>query len=758
MFGRRWHRNCSLPFEHVQVVKGAFMRHRFADLPAPDSASFRALALAGALILSALVADAAHAATVATLRVRLHPDAAESGTLPPLQQERLEAMVGTSLTLTGTTRTGALLLSLGTPADDAALMPALRALRNDRAVLWADTLPATSATRSERSLQASPLANQTGSRLMVRLADSTAPDWNILLPQLGARVGASLSLVRSIGDVWVLELAAPVRGDELATLAAQLQDDPAVRFADPVLRRYAKAMPGDPLVPNQWALWDPIGGVNAPAAWDVETGSAAIVVGVVDTGTLPHSELAGRVLPGYDFISNPAYSRDGDGRDPDPRDEGTWNDEGECFGAPAEPSVWHGIHVSGIIAANANNGVGIAGMDWAARILPVRALGKCGGTDEDVFEGMFWAAGGGISGVPLNFNPARVINLSLGGPGACPQAVQGAIDDALATGAVVVVAAGNESDDAENFAPANCSGVITVGAANRSGDRSFYSNFGRRVDISAPGGDIAPDFTVDPGLAILSLWNTGTTTPADDTYAYAMGTSMATPYVTGTVSLMLGRNPTLTPGRVLSILQGSARDFPAGSACAIGNLCGAGLLDAGLALASTPSAGSGPEGTIAVVEYYDAARDHYFITGDAVEIASVDNDPSRKYARTGLVFYAYPGSFASPYASAPVCRFHADDPMIDSHFLSADAAQCAYMSAHAAPTWTQQSSAAFYAPIADGTGNCPAGTAPVYRFDNNRQDFNQRHTIDPSVKRAMLNRAWVPDGAGTRGVAFCSPI
>ncbi len=115
---------------------------------------------------------------------------------------------------------------------------------------------------------------------------------------------------------------------------------------------------------------------------------------------------------------------------------------------------------------------------------------------------------------------------------------------------------------------------------------------------------------------------------------------------------MLARNPTLTPGSVLSILQGSARDFPAGTVCSLGNLCGAGLLDAGIALASTPSGSAGPAGTITIVEYYDAVRDHYLITGDAFEIANLDSDLSHKYVRTGLVFYAYADPFASPYGSA----------------------------------------------------------------------------------------------------------
>jgi len=733
------------------------MNRRSTVLASPGPCLARTTARVGALLFAAALTATAHAATISTLRVMLHPDAADPGSLPPAQRQILEAAAGTTLTLAGTTRTGAVLLALGTPTDDDAIAPLLAALRSERSVLWADAVAPPPPGDTRKRASASPLASQSGSRLMVRLADGVSADWNTLLPQLGARIGASLSVVRAIGDVWVLQLGQPVRGDTLAAFAAQVQGDPAVRFADPVLRRFPKAVPNDPFYGNQWALWDPVGGVNAPAAWDIQTGSAGVVVGVIDTGTLPHSELAGRVLPGYDFISDPNRARDGDARDPNPRDEGSWNDAGECGGAPAEPSVWHGIHVSGIIAADTNNGAGISGMDWNASILPVRTLGKCGGTDEDVFEGLVWASGGGIGGVPLNLSPARVINMSLGGPGGCPQAVQQAIDAALALGSVVVVAAGNETDNAENYAPSGCSGVITVGASNRNGDRSFYSNFGRRVDISAPGGDISADGNFVPDLAILSLWNDGSTTPANDAYAYAMGTSMAAPYVTGTVSLMLARNPTLTPGSVLTLLQGSAREFPPGTTCALGNLCGAGLLDAGLALASTPSGGTGPAGTITIVEYYDAARDHYLITGDAYEIASLDTDLSHKYVRTGLVFYAYANPFGSPYGSAGVCRFRAASPMIDSYFFSADAAQCNYVSAYS-PAWALQSYAAFYVPVPDGAGNCPGGTVPVYRFDNNRQDFNQRHTINLSVRRAMLNRAWAPDGAGPRGVAFCSPI
>ncbi len=137
--------------------------------------------------------------------------------------------------------------------------------------------------------------------------------------------------------------------------------------------------------------------MNAEAAWAAQPDSVGVVVAVVDTGILPHPDLAGRVLPGFDFISDPTSARDGDGRDPDPRDEGSWGSADEC--GAAEDSFFHGLFVAGQIAANTNNGTGIAGLTTGSRILPVRVLGKCGaGTFDDVFAGMLWASGVPIAG------------------------------------------------------------------------------------------------------------------------------------------------------------------------------------------------------------------------------------------------------------------------------------------------------------------------------------------------------------------------
>ena len=124
------------------------------------------------------------------------------------------------------------------------------------------------------------------------------------------------------GDVWVLKLAAAVPDAALATLASQLETDASVQYADPVRRVRAQRVPNDPRFGSQWALTETVGGINAPAAWDLQIGSAAMTVAVIDTGITQHPELSGRVLPGYDFISDPYSAKDGNGRDNDPSDPG----------------------------------------------------------------------------------------------------------------------------------------------------------------------------------------------------------------------------------------------------------------------------------------------------------------------------------------------------------------------------------------------------------------------------------------------------
>jgi hypothetical protein len=307
------------------------------------------------------------------------------------------------------------------------------------------------------------------------------------------------------------------------------------------------------------------------------------VVAVIDTGITNHTEFTGRTVPGYDFITSVAGANDGNSRDSDPSDPGDWVVVHECgTGSPAKDSSWHGTHVAGTIAANSNDGVGVTGVDWNAKLLPIRVLGKCGGTNSDILDAMTWAAGLSVPGVPTNANPAKVLNLSLGGYGACDTPTQNIIDAVVATGSVVVVAAGNSGQDAVNYSPASCNNIITVGATNRAGDRSYYSNFGVTLEISAPGG--AQSFVNDPN-GVLSTLNTGTQGPVADTYTYYQGTSMAAPHVSGIVSLMLAVNPALTPAQVLQIIQNTAKPFPGGAVCAP-NICGVGIINAGAAVAT----------------------------------------------------------------------------------------------------------------------------------------------------------------------------
>nr|WP_245192344.1 S8 family serine peptidase [Arthrobacter pigmenti] len=313
------------------------------------------------------------------------------------------------------------------------------------------------------------------------------------------------------------------------------------------------------------------------AAWDRSTG-AGVRVAVIDTGITTHRDLAGNVIGGYDFVSDLDVAVDGNGRDNNPQDPGDWCDVPTGNGTERIPSSWHGTHVAGIVAAQANNGLGVAGVAYGAKVQPVRALGACGGWESDIADAIVWAAGGSVSNVPANPTPAKVINLSLGADGACDGVFQSAIDTATQRGAVVVVAAGNEDQNVANVAPANCANVISVGATGRDGARALYSNFGTGVDVSAPGGDFV---TGDEG-GILSTWNSGDTGPASESYAMMEGTSMAAPHVAGAAALMLSLNPALSPAQVESLMKQSARPLPV--PCALG--CGTGLVDGTAAVAA----------------------------------------------------------------------------------------------------------------------------------------------------------------------------
>jgi serine protease len=386
-----------------------------------------------------------------------------------------------------------------------------------------------------------------------------------------ARFGVTTASVRTIATgAEVLRLEQRVTPTELRDFVAALALNPAVEYAEEDRLLQAMLTPNDARYNEQWHYFEAAAGVNAPAAWDIVNG-AGVTVAVIDTGYRPHVDLAANIVGGYDFISDAATGNDGDGRDPDAHDPGDWSEEGQCNGASARNSSWHGTHVAGTIAALTNDSGGVAGIAFGARVVPLRVLGRCGGFTSDIADAIIWGSGGSVSGVPENANPARVLNLSLGGFGSCATTTQVAIDTARSRGAVVVVAAGNSNQDAVNFTPANCSGVIAVAAVARDGGKAPYSNFGAVIDVAAPGG------STENGAAdgILSTLNDGATTPGNDSYAFYQGTSMATPHVSGVAALMLSRNGALTPEALEWRLRNSARAFPA--AC---SECGAGIVDA----------------------------------------------------------------------------------------------------------------------------------------------------------------------------------
>ena len=438
---------------------------------------------------------------------------------------------------------------------------------------------------------------------------------------LSASSGIKLQAISSPSPKMDVVTAEGMSSEELAQKLSQSNN---VAYAEPDRVLKPKFIPSDSLYYKQWHLSpNHPASLNAESAWNYTMGNSDVTVAVLDTGVrLDHEDMVGRFLPGYDFVSADR-SNDTDGWDADPSDPGDYVTEeeskkagGDFFGCPTTSS-WHGTAVSGVIAANGNNAKGIAGLAWGANVLPVRVLGKCGGRTSDIVAGMRWAAGLGVpnvSAVPAK--TVRILNLSLGSSGVCGDAFRDAITEIRAKGILVVAAAGNENGGVSE--PANCPGVIAVGAVRHDATKVEYSNFGPEVTLTAPGGNCFSSYDNAPQqpcmFGIHSTSNEGTTVPATNNYAdfwvsllkdkpSLQGTSFSAPLTAGTLALMWSAHPKLSDVTIMSRLTGSTKAFPNNpniptcpqlglpgtpyeNQCnCTKETCGAGLLDAGAAVA-----------------------------------------------------------------------------------------------------------------------------------------------------------------------------
>jgi serine protease len=436
----------------------------------------------------------------------------------------------------------------------------------------------------------------------------------IVTGDLSALTGEPLTHVRemALAGRHVVKADRTLSKQETKQMMALLAQDPNVASVEEDRMMHAFATPNDAQYTSQWHYYEATGGLRAPAAWDSATGTG-VVVAVLDTGYRPHADLNANIIPGYDMISDSFVGNDGGGRDNDAKDPGDWIIANECGGThSAQNSSWHGTHVAGTVAAVTNNGTGVAGVAYGAKVMPVRVLGKCGGYTSDIADGIIWASGGTVSGVPTTTTPAKVINMSLGGSGACDATTQAAINSARSRGTVIVIASGNDNDNANNYNPGNCAGVVNVASTNRSGGRAYYSNFGTSIDVAAPGG---AQNSANDANGILSTYNTGTTTPGSDSYGYSQGTSMAAPHVAGVAALIVQKKPTATPDEVESILKTTTRAFPA--TC---TNCGTGIVDAAAAVAKASGSTGGGGGatpvtsTVSNISVARSAWKYYTVT------------------------------------------------------------------------------------------------------------------------------------------------
>lgn len=348
-------------------------------------------------------------------------------------------------------------------------------------------------------------------------------DMDLMVEALPAEPKARATLTRE-GLNRIYKLKVDEKAD-LAQVIRAFKSSPYVEYAEPNYIAHVFITPNDPYWSSQWGMTK----IEAPAAWDITTGSSSVTIAIVDTGVdLFHPDLSGKLVSGYDFVNN----------DNNPQD-----DHG------------HGTHVAGIAAARTNNGTGVAGFSWGAKMMPVKVLDDYGNGDyEDVANGVIYAANSG----------AKIINLSLGGS-AYSWTLKDAVEYAYNLGCVIVAAAGNNNSSVSY--PARYPEVIAVAATDSNDQRASFSNYGPEVDVAAPGVSIRSTY-----------WWGGST------YGWLSGTSQAGPHVAGLAALIWSVNPGLNNIQVESIIKQTADDL---GAAGRDNYYGFGRINARRALEAT---------------------------------------------------------------------------------------------------------------------------------------------------------------------------
>ena len=345
-----------------------------------------------------------------------------------------------------------------------------------------------------------------------------------------------------------------------------------VDLAEPNYIYNSFAVPNDPFFARQWHY--PI--INLPDAWDQAVGGSGAIVAVLDSGVLTsHPDLQSNLIGGYDFVSDPDMANDGGGIDADPSDPGDSLIQGG--------STFHGSHVAGIVAALANNNVGLPGAAFYdnIKVMPLRVLGVRGGTLAGICEALRYAARLPNVSNTLPASTADIANLSLGGA-SFSQFLQDCIDQVRAEGVIIVAAAGNAASSVPSY-PAAHNGVVSVSAVDLSKNLASYSSFGSTVDVAAPGGDAVDDDGDGVIDGIYSTVGDDSSGVIVNTYGYLIGTSMAAPHVSAVAALMKSVAPTLTPSQFDAYLSAGQLSDDIGAAGRDDNF-GYGLINANKAV------------------------------------------------------------------------------------------------------------------------------------------------------------------------------